>query len=270
MGLLTNLWKLIGPTFPNGFCPQTFQELSDAIINGSQVTFLIDTGNFLYNYGSATPAPENRIFPWFNTTFNRWYNFAFGLWVSPMDPSSRESSFRKMWKPDDGTLESSLWALDGGDGTDPGTSPPTATTGAAWQVDHDFDGVFPVGVGTIPGSTDAIALGAQGGEYKHTLTEAEGAVGNHVHAIGQSDTSLTDAAAGFNIGALTTTTAFNAWRVGAGGGAILPYPLTQADLYTLKADNGNGITSTPFSIYPKYKAIWWIKPTSKTYYTLPA
>ncbi len=270
MGLLTNLFKIVGPTIPSGYCPTTFQELSDTIINGSQVTFLIDTGNFLFNYGSSTPAPENRIFPWLYTVNGRWYTFQGGMWTSPMDPSCRELSFRKMWKPDNGTLESAIWALDEGDGTDPGTTPPTQYTGAAWEVDHDFDGIFPVGVGTVPGSTDQIALGATGGEYQHTLTDSEGGVGQHVHAIGQIDTSGTDAAAGFNFTALTNTINFSAFRVGAGGGAIPAYPINQADLYTLKASDGAGVTADPFKIYPQYRGIWWIKPTVKTWYTLPA
>lgn len=256
---------------PTGWCPQTYQELIDAIINGTQVTFLIDTGNFLYNMGSVTPDPENRIFPWLftgdGTYYGRWYTFNYGLWVSPMDPSSRETTFRKMWKPANGTLESAVWSLDQGSGEDPSIVLPTATDGATWEVDHDMDGIFPVGVGTIPGSSDSIALGDTGGEYEHTLTEAEGAVGQHVHPMGFGNTGTGDLGLNFVNPAVSTpaySTFFNS------SGAPSGTTTTSANLVTLPANNGSGVTADPFKIYPKYRGIYWVKPTARKFYTLPA
>lgn len=283
MGLLTNLWKLIGPTFPAGYCPTSYQELSDAIINGTQVTFLIDTGNYLYNYGSTTPAPENRIYPWLNTDDGLWYNFKFGMWVSPVAPRDLVDGFRQMYLPVQGTLESAVWSLDSGDGTDPSVSGNvTLYSGAMWAVDHSMDGRFPVGAGTVPNSdlgSGSAQIGiaqpadsfARQGEYAHLLTDAEGAVGGHTHPFG-----LTNLAGGghaddafFAHTAVIPTTAYDGYYV-TGSGVVVQATENQANLYTLKANDGNGVTSVAHNTMPPYLGVWWLKHTARKYYTRPA
>lgn len=69
------------------------------------------------------------------------------IWPNPRAPSSQE---RMIWAG----AEADLWAYDGGDGTDPGSSPPTLTTGAMWQVDTAFDFRIPMGAGTSPNTYD--------------------------------------------------------------------------------------------------------------------
>lgn len=286
MGLLTNLFRLIGPTFPSGFCPKSYQELSDAIINGTQLTFLIDTGNFLYNYGSSTPAPENRIFPWLNTDDGLWYNFKFGLWVTPISPRDAVNGFRQMYLPAQGTPISTVWSLDSGDGTDgqptlPDGSPnpsyvvPTATTGAMWIVDYTMNGRFPLGSGIIPnsdlGSGDAsVGIAQTGdsfgreGEYAHELTDAEGATGQHIHPFGRYDSG----AANFGFKPNTTVPVYTATVVqGINTGTA---PDTVANLFTLPTNDGNGVTPTKFNEMPPYIGVWWLKHTARRYYTRPA
>lgn len=248
MSLLTNLFRLIPPSFRAGYCPASLQQLANDLVNGTQVTFLVQQGSFLYNFGSATPAPENRIFPWLYSPNGLWYTFQYGLWVAPMDASEREPTFRKMWKPSTGTPESALWALDGGDGTDPSTSPPTVSTGAAWQVDHDFDGVFPVAAGLIPGSSPAVtlAIGDTGGSNTHVLTQAELPDIDLHSAIRSGATDPQDPGTTFL----------------ANPAAALPNTF---DLVTPLGGNGDAIP-----MMPPYRTIYWIKPTIKRFYTLPA
>lgn len=289
MGLLTNLFKLIQPTLPSGYCPTSYQQLVDDVIGGTQVTFLIDNGNFLYNYGSSTPAPENRIFPWYNTSNNRWYNFQLGMWVSPVAPRDLVDGFRQMYLPSAGTPINTAWSLDEGDGTDgqptlpdgsvnPSYVPPTTTTGAMWIVDYQLNGRFPLGAGIIPdsdlgGGDASVGIAQTGdsfgreGEYAHQLTGDEGAVANHVHPMGYGNTGTGDLGLNFVIPDVTTpsyNTFFNS--SGAPSGAAT----TLANLITLQANDGNGVVSDKHNTMPPYIGVWWLKHTSRRFYTLPA
>lgn len=283
MSLLTSLFRLVGPTLPAGWCPSTYQELADGLINGTQVTFLIDSGNFLYNYGSATPAPENRIYPWLYTPNGRWYTFQFGMWVAPVDPAELVDDFVKLWVPTAGTPESDLWSLDEGDGTDPSVpGNVTSTTGAMWQVFSTLAGRFPLGVGTIPdsdlgGGDASVGISQTGdtfgrqGEYAHQLTGAEGAVDQHTHPFGLSNNAAGPNGddAYFAQQGTTTVTGYNGTYI-TGSNGVIQAPLTQADLYTLKANNNAGVTSTKHQNMPPFLGVYFIKHTARTFYTLPA
>lgn len=282
MSLLTNLFRLIAPTHPAGFCPTSYQEYTDAIINGTQITFLIDTGNFLYNYGSTTPAPENRIFPWLNTDDNLWWNFKFGLWVAPVSPRDLVDGFRQMYLPPAGTLESAVWSLDQGDGTDPSVTPPTDTTGAMWQVDHTLDGRFPVGSGVVPdsdlGAGDAsIGIAQTGdsfgreGEYAHKLTGDEGAVDQHTHKYGITNQDGSGSADDpfLSKSALETVPSYQGFLVTGSNGVDIE-SFTQSNLETLKANLGAGVDSLKHNTMPPYIGVWWLKHTARKFYTRPA
>lgn len=277
MGLLTSLFRLIGPTFPQGFCPSTYQELSDQIINGTQVTFLIDTGNFLYNYGSTTPAPENRIFPWLYTPNGRWYTFQFGIWTSPVDQAECVSDFCKLWTPPAGTLESALWSMDEGDGTDPSVpGNVTLVTGAMWKVNHSLDGRVPLGAGTIPNSGGAIVGAGQSsdslggtGEYAHQLTDAEGAVGQHTHPYGVNDPTSDDGFFSSLSSMLPTNGPYQAHFI-TGSGHGLSMAETLYNFQTLPSGNGAGVTATNHNNMQPYLGVYFITHTARRFYTLPA
>jgi len=80
--------------------------------------------------------------------------------------------------------EADAWSFDGGDGTDPSTTPPTTTTGAMWERDTDFDFRFPLAAGTSPKPT-TVSIGDTGGEEEHTLTSDE--VAKHTHLCWPAD-----------------------------------------------------------------------------------
>lgn len=104
--------------------------------------------------------------------------FANGQWIWPHPVAPGDGSLVIFTGPEDGS-PIGVWSKDGGDGTNPLTNPPTATTGAFWQVNHNMDFRFPVGAGTNPlfynGATqgNSIAVGATGGEEMHTLIASE-------------------------------------------------------------------------------------------------
>lgn len=284
MGLLTNLFKLTGPTLPSGYCPTSFQQLADDFFNGAQVTFLIDTGSSFFNYGSATPAPENRIFPWLNTDDGLWWTFNFGLWVSPVNQSDLVDGFRRMYLPVAGTLESIVWILDGGDGTDPSVTPPNpaGTTGAMWKVDHNMDGRFPLGSGVIPNSdlgSGAASVGiaqiadsfGRQGEYAHKLIADE--MRAHFHGVG------TDGQPGGGDPPVMISRAWN----------VAPTALTERLEDTPgSATWGDGAlfsagtmgstnpisdvinTSDGHNTMPPFMGVWFLQHTSRRYRTRPA
>lgn len=272
MSLLTNLFRLIPPTFKKDYCPKSLQELANSIINGTQLTFLIQQGSFLYNWGSTTPAPENRVFPWLHSPTGRWYTFQFGLWTAPMDPSMRDPTFRRMWKPAVGTPASAIWSVDEGSGADPSITPPTATTGASWELDlDDWAGRVPIGVGAIPDADPAktLVLGDTGGVPQHQLTEAEGANGVHKHPIGVADPTSDDGV--FPIQTSTTVPSWSGHEITGGGTQHSPSETT-ANLFSLASGtDGKGVPDpTAFPTMPPYRAIYWAKPTARKFYTLPA
>lgn len=148
------------------------------------------------NYGNAVPAPADQNKPWMRLngdgTPDGFYVFN-GVWERqhPFPPSSNA---RIIWM---GT-ESDLWAYDGGDGTDPSSTPPTDTTGAMWVRDTAFgsdDGVnafrVPIGIGKYPtgydgGSPLQIGVGDLHGEQRHTLITSE--IPPHQHNVVNTDT----------------------------------------------------------------------------------
>ena len=68
--------------------------------------------------------------------------------------------------------EAEVWEYDGGDGDDPDTDEPSYATGAMWQVDEDFAGRIPIGVGTPEAWGSALVQGTNYGTSKVQLTES--------------------------------------------------------------------------------------------------
>jgi len=103
---------------------------------------------------------------WFKTSDGRLYYYD-GGWKSPNLADANE---RRIFVG----AEADIWSYDGGDGSDPSTTTPTATTGAMWERDTDFDFRFPLGVGTSPAPASTnVSVGGTGGEENHVLTADE-------------------------------------------------------------------------------------------------
>lgn len=152
---------------PVGYCFTTPERFALDIANGLS-GYLPGTFNKIINSDSE-PAVADRIDSlWYKTTEGRIYRYD-GGWISP-NPVEASGDERRIFVGS----ESDIWSYDGGDGTDPSTTPPTSRTGAMWQRDTAFDFRFPLGAGTSPApySTTVSVLGT-GGEEKHVLTQAE-------------------------------------------------------------------------------------------------
>jgi hypothetical protein len=165
---------------PIGYCftgPEAYKNDIFALLSAS-------ISNILgINFGNAVPAPADRDKPWMRTnpdgTPDKFYVYALGAWLAK-HPVPASATY---YIPYITALESDVWSFDGGDGSDPGTTPPTATTGAMWVVDHIWDFRSPMGAGTSSSGQVLTATGGTDllGEDKHTLVAAE--IPTHTHAL---------------------------------------------------------------------------------------
>lgn len=121
--------------------------------------------------GNTEPDPQYRDRVWFNTISTRWYYYINGMWQRVYDVAA-SSSERRLWVG----LETDLDTYDGGSSGAVGSS-----TGPLWEVDHNFDGRFPIAPGLVPTYTPplTVAVGDTGGEGQHSLTADEN--GPHTH-----------------------------------------------------------------------------------------
>lgn len=183
---------------PEGACfqdPESYKNLIFSLLSASV------SGNFSGVVISPTlPDPSQQSNLWVKTDpyGNPIGNFLFssGQWIWP-HPIAPGTGYRMIWR---GT-EADLWSFDGGDGSDPIATPPTATTGAMWQIDTDFSFRFPLGMGNGNTATNPVAYdggpattvlqGATGGEERHVLITDEEAI--HRHFIANTDKDTPDA-----------------------------------------------------------------------------
>lgn len=234
---------------PNPYCFTDWQRLNVDIISRLTGRIIFSTG-VGWNFGAATPVMEQRVLPWLNTGNGRVYTWSdhYGYWISPVAPSLRIAGYRMIWKPVGGQVEADVWSLDEGDGTDPNTTPPTAVSGAMWQVDHDFDGRAPFGIGPVPGTSNpalTIGVAGSGGEGQHALIGDEN--GPHTHKPFDANSSgfIVDVPAGGQ-------------GTNVGGG-----------LEEVNATTGSSGLGLPHNNMPPYWGAYFLKPTARVYYRIP-
>lgn len=218
----------------------------------------------------AVPAPEDHDKGWIPTAggiprfpgYVFTWNSVIGHWVS-RHPKPANDPRPEIYTGDPAALPT----FDGG-----GTG--TGESGPMWEVFPDFAGRVPVGLGTIPGSAAVInyayppptqdSLG-NSGEYQHVLTGAEGAVADHIHPFGLSNPGTDDAFFTWTGAAPTSVPSWQRWFV-TGGGSQSPGTETTADLFTQKANNGNGVVSTGHNNMMPWLGVTFIRRTSRQFY----
>ena len=195
------------------------------------------------NIGENTPDPADRIYPWIRTIGempDRVYVFVNGAWMS-LHPDFIGKIV--MWE---GVAGSALWSLDGGDGTNPVVTPPTAISGAMWEQVTQLAAKFPLGAGTLPSGT-VIGVGTTGGEENHSLTVPELAPHTHLNPLVSNDV---EQGTGDHKAALTTNSAL--WSV------------------TTQSTGGSGTPPVvvPHNTMPPYYGIHFIRKTIRQYYVV--
>jgi len=256
---------LIAPSLPLGWCPTSEQDRATMLFNRAGALLPTGAGWTVKVSTLADPptAAEQSNTLWLvlgaDGSPTRLYKYSGGYWSSE-HPVTASGSQRSLWV---GT-ENDLWAFDGGDGTDPTTSPPTARTGAMWQVDHDFDFRALMGPGTSPDST-VLAVGANLGAEFITL-----AIENfpHQHPFGYlyHGTSSDDAL--FLHGSTVTIPSTTGYAV-HGDASGESTTATSADLITgAPIAPQDSTAATTKSVLNPVRGIFVIKRTARTHYVV--
>lgn len=248
--------------FSEGYCWKGPQQYAIDLI--ANLAGAVSVGDLVIS--ATTPAVDDQDKLWARLDANGYleglYTFLGGYWCRP-HPTPPGSSERRIWV---GANDSSLWGYDGGSGADPGSSVPTATTGAMWEVDTTFEFKFPLGVGTNGtsydgGSATSVAVGDTGGAERVLLDDGETPIHAHVHTDGTpvGNTQIGDAQnAWYAMEADGTTKYFNERNLGAAG----KRKTSDAEL------DPNDPAILSHNNMPPYKAVYYIKRTARKFYTV--
>jgi len=241
---------------PEGYCFTTPQRFALDVVAGmtgylpGQYNVVIDS--------ETEPSADDREKMWHKlypggAPSGKIFKYYLGKWVTP-HPIEAGGDERRIWVGN----ESDIWAYDGGDGTNPSTDAPTATTGAMWERDTSFDFRFPLGVGTSPApASTTVSVGATGGEEKHSLTEDELpqiTPSLYVAASDGSDPTVRE-------GLQTTDDT-------VGGGTAPSYrTAVGANPYVQPFGGDSDGVVVPHNNMPPFLAVFFIKRTSRVYIT---
>lgn len=177
-------------------CPQTLQQLAQAIVNALTVTL---PGNFAtFNIGSDTPTPSNRDKLWYRVDAScvpmGWYIWTGAAWTRAIPLGTSPGTVDHYWSTDLAGLtvaeaRAAISFRDTGD-TYPGSPSTTLHTNPFWLLcdgttvggltTPDLLGRVIVGAGNGSGLT-VRAQGDTGGAESITLTTAE--IPEHTHPI---------------------------------------------------------------------------------------
>lgn len=185
---------LIAGSLPSGWCPTAgatfWQEVLNKFMAISVAQLSFGTGYTVKVSDTSPTADERDNTLWWKTVGGipeYLYVYYNGYW-SARHPVPANSDFRYMAAC---ASEADVWALDGGDGVDPSVTAPTSHTGAMWEVESEWAGRSPMGVGTISlydatGNlvTSNLTNGVDAGSFTDEIDITDDMLPEHKHYIG--------------------------------------------------------------------------------------
>lgn len=237
------------PTAPEGFCSTLGENWVQQILNlvGQSVAVLSSSsgaGTIILRQ-EGVPDPSQRGFLWIRPSRGSIiFSWDGGAWTA-LNPVP-SGGIERQWV--EGT-PNQIWLMDGGDGSDPSIVTPAGFTGAMWDIDHNYDGRSPMGVGAIPNSYPAktLTLSENFGEGAHTPTLTE--LFPHTHGPGTGADGILGHADG------TVPATFNV----LGGGDTIKLPTTGSA-------GGSAGAAVPFNVTHPIRAGYMVKRTGRTKY----
>lgn len=206
------------------------------------------------NFGSQTPIPSRRKYPWIRTNADGTpatpvWTFSNGFWLLP----------HYTYDPVNDLVDEDrviLWLgnpsqVDTFDGGEPGTV--TNISGPMWSILTSMAAKIPIAPGALP-SGKVLNVGDTGGEENHVQTAAE--VGPHAHdrnTKGLTELATLAATEGGDI----------AGGSSSGGGMRL---LTVA---TTGGTTGTNTGGQPQNVMPPYYCINFLRKSGRKFYRLP-
>jgi hypothetical protein len=281
MAATTSTVDIIGGNLPFGYCyPPSAQQFLEDIAQRMSATM---PGGSTFVFGQT--APKDTGLPWLKTnsdgSIDGWYTFMGGLgisgqgaWVRPY-PISADSRQHWLWSG----LETDLWLLDGGDGTDPSVPANIGPAhGSFWEADHGFDRRMPLG--PDPQATPPINVGDSGGLDGIVLDGSH--IPPHTHTIPIFFNDAWDGAVAGNPNDRTGLFWFPDYNRTPLGSAINPatgnnsWPFCQGSIPPASATDCYFFDTTPFGtgtlgaklpLVDPYRATYVIARTSRKYIT---
>lgn len=247
------------PTLPPGFCATLGQNWPQQLLNevAKGVALLTsDTGKPVVSSDTAPDISLRNLVLWHRPADGRIYGWQDGHWAMK-HAYTASGGVRIMWA---GT-PADLWAEDGGDGTDPSLNAPAPYNGAMWEVDPEFAGRSPMGVGDIPNVTTpkTLALNENYGSGEATLQTTN--LPPHTHGAepaADSFATLKDGTGG------TGNTGLHTVNGGASGTNGV---LSSATATGSAGGSGSPAATQPFSIIHNVRGIYLIRRTARVFYT---
>lgn len=243
---------LIPPTLSDDFCSKTPQEQANELISGTQISSSTSFTNLLIQ--AATPTVAQRAGnAWFRLEGadllpDDLYKFAAGNWQAKIWPPA-SSDMRMFWRGS----EADLWSFDGGDGTNPAVTAPTATTGAVWERDTEMDGRLPMGIGDIPGVVPTKTLAVDEAYGSGNITQTAQQVAAHTHPLA-ADANIMNVDGSIKV--VTTGTGGPGLQKGLTGPEVGPLSV-QANTFTTSQE--------PMNIVPPVMGGIWARRTARTH-----
>lgn len=245
---------LIPGSLPVKWCPLTEQERYNKFFALGVARLDSGSGWNIHVSDTAPTADRRGDTLWLKLSGTdpiRLYKYTQGYWAArnPIAPSNSVdgASLRWLWV---GTL-SNLWSLDGGSGDDPSVVAPTAFTGAMWEEDTDFAARMPLGVGTLPLSTTAVAVTGTGGVDQTVLTKAQ--IPPHQHKLGFQESTADGSNPSYLYGNQPDISVATRVYITEDGSA-------------LGLGDGAG-AATAHNNMPPYVGVYFIKRTIREFYT---
>lgn len=208
---------------------------------------------FRMTVSSTAPPPEDRIWPWFRLESDgkpdALYHYTSGYWLARYHTPA-DSPIRVAYTDD----STSLMTYDGGE-----NAPVSEIAGPFWEIDTDFAGRIPAGVGNLPSfatSGNAVVLNTNDGSDQITLVDANYRNHRHYTLAAQSGT-----------GTAPTSTSQVASDGGGTGNENYTMQLAggAATIGRTSFAEGDTAANSAVEILNPVRGVHWIKRTSRLY-----